>query len=64
MLSTLAIAPARDEASPCTLSFRDVSTAQAGDTGLTEIRAAMNNHGGPISALADLLRLEHKPGHE
>jgi len=35
--------PARDETSGWTLSFRYISTARAGDTGLTEIRAAIRN---------------------
>ncbi len=45
----------QDETSGWTLSFRDVSTARAGDIGLTEIRAAINDHVDLICAVAEML---------
>ena len=47
----------QDETPGWTLSFREVSTARAGDIGLTEIRAAINKCAGAATwAVADLLR--------
>ena len=44
-----------DETFGPTLSFKDVSAAPAGDTGLTEIRAAINNDGGCVLRTAKVM---------